>query len=154
MRSNSRNTVLAQPPSASSSLIAPTRSATLSHRVAKGLPTSRLPLSPKQPPSVPSCIFPSSVFYQVLIAQYRRHVHPGDLPKKPLDFHRLEMSRNSINWAIRVPQEETNTGSQSGGMNAAWADWAHHVYTPRERWAWARGHHIKHVEDLMQLKCM
>jgi hypothetical protein len=118
--------------------------------------TSRLPTSPsKQPSSIPSCISPSSVFYQVLTAPYRRPMPATTYQRSPVDPQHAEVCHRSVDWTRRSLSGETHVDCDSAGTNAAAsAILDRQIYTPHGRWAWADGLSVDDTEELMQLDCV
>jgi len=113
--------------------------------------TSRLPTSPpKQLPSIPSCISPSSVFYQVLTAPCRQTL-PAVSQRNPVDSRHTEARRNPID---RTRETSSSTiHDQTATTNATTTVQARQIYTPHGCWAWADGLTVNDTEELMQLEC-
>jgi hypothetical protein len=116
--------------------------------------TSKSSASPsKQPSFVPSCVSPSSVFYQVLTAPYRPPTHLVICQRRPVDPRHVEACHNCLDRTKR-PRSETHVVPQPTELNAtASAIQEHQMYTPHGRWAWADGLSIDDKEELIQLEC-
>ncbi|KIM84627.1 hypothetical protein PILCRDRAFT_818205 [Piloderma croceum F 1598] len=125
----------------------PARSGSSNYMDATQASTSRLSTPPpKQLPPIPSCISPSSIFYQVLTAPYRAQAHPVVSPSNSMDPHHAEPS---IEWTGENPSRD----DQTVGSNATGSTFQErHIFTPHGRWAWADGLTVNDTEELMQLE--
>lgn len=117
--------------------------------------TTSLSISPPNPsPSASSCISPSSVFYQVLTAQYQHPAPALVRQRSPVDPQHAETCRRSINWIKRHLSDESHVESNSAGTKVATPSALdRQIYTPHGRWAWADGQPIIDTEELMKLEC-
>lgn len=91
---------------------------------------------------IPSCLHPSSAFYQVLVAPYRSSV--------PLPSSNLATSRRIPSLPNAGPSTSKASGSRSVSATSPTATLE---YKPHGHWAWAVGMRITDTKELMQLSC-
>ena len=91
---------------------------------------------------IPSCLHPSSAFYQVLVAPYRSSV--------PLPSSNFATSRQIPSLPNAGPSTSKASGSRSVSATSPAATLE---YKPHGHWAWAVGMRITDTKELMQLSC-
>lgn len=109
------------------------------------------PRSQMLPPNtIPSCLYPSSAFYQVLTAPYR-----ASIPLPWSSFTTSKRMSRPTNAKASTSNAEASGSSDRSASAASLiaAPTPHQEYKPHGRWAWAEGKLIKDTEELMQLPC-
>ena len=103
------------------------------------VPRSQIP----SPNAIPSCLHPSSAFYQVLTAPYR--------PSIPLPSGNYTTSRRMSN--LFHAKSSTSNAEASGSSDRSVSATVTLKYKPHGHWAWADGMRITDTTELMQLHC-
>jgi hypothetical protein len=117
--------------------------------------TSRLPSPPKQSPDIPSCLSPSSAFYQVLTAQYQPAASPLVRPRSLVGPWRNETSHDFVDWSTKPTssnESDTRDGEFTENDATAFIFTGRRIYTPHGPWAWADGLSIDDTEELTPLQ--
>lgn len=146
-----------EPPSPSSTRVRTYRQ-TRTFMDAPQASTSRLPSPPKQSSDIPSCLSPSSAFYQVLTAQYQHQPATSPLvrPRSPGDPWRNETSHDLVDWSTKPTlsnESDTHDGEPTENDATASIFTGRRIYTPHGPWAWADGLSIEDTEELTPLQC-
>lgn len=122
-----------------------------SHASSSKLKTAE-PRSQMPPPNtIPSCLYPSSAFYQVLTAPYR-----PSIPLPSSNFKNLRRMSSPPNAKASTSNAEASgSGDHSASATSLIATpTPHWEYKPHGHWAWAEGMQITDTEELMQLQRM